>query len=331
MRFMGWALMAFLLALLICVGTVLALGPAQALNRLTRWQLSLLGQTGQADLNQPYGPGPRQRADVYWPPTALGRPTAGWPVAVFFYGGSWRSGSKADYEFVGRSLAARGMLVVVADYRLYPDVQYKGLLEDSARATAWVFKQLPTWQADSTRVFVIGHSAGAYNAAMLSLDPHWLSAWGHAPGELAGFIGLAGPYNFLPITVDEVKPVFGYPDTPAQSQPMAHVSRLAPPTWLATVTSDDVVNPDTNTGALAQGLAKVGAPVSTRSYEHLTHVSLVASVARPLQWMSPLADDLASLVVRGTAPPTWRSPASAQTTRREGSMTSPPSCRDPSS
>ena len=80
----------------------------------------------------------------------------------------------------------------------------------------------------------MGHSAGAYNASMVALDPRWLAHHGLQPAALAGFIGLAGPYNFLPLRVDALKPVFGFPDTPADSQPVLHASASAPPNSSAT-------------------------------------------------------------------------------------------------
>jgi acetyl esterase/lipase len=81
---------------------------------------------------------------------------------------------------------------------------------------------------DPKRVFVMGHSAGGYNAAMLALDARWLKATGHSPAELAGWIGLAGPYDFYPITNPAAKPVFFHPNYPEKSQPMAFISATSP-------------------------------------------------------------------------------------------------------
>jgi acetyl esterase/lipase len=180
-------LASLLAALGLCVGGCSAVG---TLNALSSSDAAVV----RADVA--YGTLPAQRLDIYRPTTA--RPDSGWPVVVFFYGGSWNSGERADYEFVGKALAARGVLALIADYRLYPAVRYPDFLRDSAQALAYGLAQAASLGGDPRRVFVMGHSAGGYNAAMLVLDPRWLEATGHSPAELAGWIGLAGPYDFFP-------------------------------------------------------------------------------------------------------------------------------------
>lgn len=215
----GWALLAALVAALALV----ACSPITALNALAPAGT----HTRTADVA--YGDGPRQKLDIYRP--AQPAPTGGWPVVVFFYGGSWNSGARSDYAFVGEALAARGILTLVADYRLYPEVRYPDFLRDSAAALAWGLEHASPLGGNPRRVFVMGHSAGAYNAAMLALDARWLQgnpAGAHQPAELAGFIGLAGPYDFLPMTNEDTQPVFFHPNYPAGSQPVSHVSRTAP-------------------------------------------------------------------------------------------------------
>lgn len=161
-----------------------------------------------------YGPAARQRLDVYLP---LERRTPG-PVVVFFYGGSWTTGERATYRFVGEALASRGIAVVVADYRLSPAVRYPVFLQDSAQALRWTMDHLGELGADPRQVFVMGHSAGAYNAAMLALDARWLAGAGLQPAQLAGWIGLAGPYDFLPIGNRDVQwPSTGRAHRPTRS------------------------------------------------------------------------------------------------------------------
>lgn len=267
------------------------------LNGLTDWTLRRQGLLGERLESQAYGAHERQRADVYLPPGNLQAPAGGWPMVVFFYGGSWRSGERSDYAFVGRSLAARGTVVVVADYRLHPEVRYPEFVEDSAHAVAWAWQQAGTWQVNRRRVFVMGHSAGAYNAAMVALDPRWLGQHGLQPSILAGFIGLAGPYNFLPLRVDSLKPVFGFPGTPADSQPVLHAHASAPPSWLFTAAADSFVSPTLNTDSLAFRLRSVGAQVETRSMPRTSHITLVAALAAPLRWLSPVLDEVSGIVV----------------------------------
>ncbi|MEX1168044.1 MAG: alpha/beta hydrolase, partial [Hydrogenophaga sp.] len=138
-----------------------------------------------------YGAEARQRMDVYLPKPAV----QGAAMVVFFYGGSWSSGDRADYKFVGEALAARGIVAVIADYRLSPAVRYPVFLQDSALAVQRALNESPAWGVASGRVFLMGHSAGAYNAAMLALDPRWMSGAGLRRERIAGWIGLAGPYD----------------------------------------------------------------------------------------------------------------------------------------
>jgi pimeloyl-ACP methyl ester carboxylesterase len=172
----------------------------------------------------PYGSDARNRLDVYRPPAGRRADGKAAPVIVFFYGGNWVSGARADYAFVGRALAARGYVVVIPDYRLYPQVRYPDFLDDAARAVAWTERNVGPYGGDPHRVYVMGHSAGAYNAAMLALDGRWLGRQGIRPDSLRGWIGLAGPYDFLPVENRTTRPVFDYPDTPADSQPANHVT-----------------------------------------------------------------------------------------------------------
>ncbi len=245
----------------------------------------------------PYGADPRQTLDLYIP-AATGRPV---PVVLFFFGGSWNSGDRADYRFVGEALASRGMLVVIADYRLYPQVRYPEFLEDSARAAAWTVANLGSYGGDAKRLFVMGHSAGAYNAAMLALDSRWLAKVGASPAMFAGFIGLAGPYDFLPIGTLEVRPVFLYPDSPPDSQPIRFVGSTAPRTFLAAPESDAIVDPERNTHQLADKLAANGVAVTYKRYAGVNHVTMIAAMGRPVRWLAPVLDDVTAFV-NGSTP-----------------------------
>lgn len=235
-----------------------------------------------------YGSDPRQRLDVYQPLQAA----RGHPVVVFFYGGSWNSGARGQYRYVARALAKRGMTVVVADYRLYPQVRYPSFLEDNAKAVGWTHQHIAEYGGDPQRLFLMGHSSGAYNAAMLALDPRWLQAVGMQPGDLKGWIGLAGPYDFLPIDNPEVKPVFFFPDSPPDSQPINHVSAGAPPALLLAANSDSYVNPQRNSAGLAKRLRADGVSVEEHYYGRVNHMTLVGAFAWPLAWMAPVTDDV---------------------------------------
>jgi acetyl esterase/lipase len=271
-----------LLALLMAALAVAGCSPVGALNALAEPDASRR-VTGIA-----YGSDPRQRLDVYVP----AKRTGPYPVVLFFFGGSWNSGARADYGFVGEALASRGVLTVIADYRLFPQVRYPEFLEDSAQAAAWIGAQVQTYGGDRGRIYVMGHSAGAYNAAMLALDPRWLAKAGASATMFAGFIGLAGPYDFLPIENREVRPVFFYPDSPPDSQPILYANPGSPRSFLAAPGSDDLVDPERSTHQLARKLAANGVAVTYRSYPNVGHVTLIGAMSRPLRWLAPVLDDI---------------------------------------
>jgi acetyl esterase/lipase len=189
----------------------------------------------------------------------------------------------------------------VADYRLYPEVRFPSFLADSALALAWGLKHAAEQGGNPQKLFVMGHSAGAYNAAMLALDPRWLAAAGHTPSELAGFIGLAGPYEFLPMTNRDAQPVFFHPNYPPGTQPMAFASAQAPRSFLAAGATDDLVDPERNTATLAAQLQAVGVPVSLHRYARADHLTLIGAFGLPLRWLAPVLDDVAAFVMN--APP----------------------------
>jgi acetyl esterase/lipase len=226
----------------------------------------------------------------------LKMPAKGWPVVVFFYGGAWNRGERADHRFVGEALASRGIIAVLADYGLYPQVRYPEFLRDCARAVAWVHREAGRYDGDLGRLYVMGHSAGGYNAAMMALDARWLAEQGLSPAIFKGWIGLAGPYEFLPMTNVDAQPVFFHPDYPPGTQPIDYVSPSSPRSFLGAATTDNLVNPERNTRALAAKISKNGVPVTLKMYEHVNHLTLVGAFARPLAWLAPVANDVAAFV-----------------------------------
>ena len=242
---------------------------------------------------QAYGADVRQTVDVYAPRQAR----AAAPMAIFFYGGSWDSGRRQDYSWVGRALASRGFVTLVADYRLYPQVRYPGFLEDGALVVKWAVDNAARLGGDPTRIVLAGHSAGAYNAVMLGLDHRYLTAAGVDPGRIKAVAGLAGPYDFLPLKGDTTKGVFGQAvDLPA-TQPMAYVGATSPPAFLATGDKDKVVYPK-NTAALAQSYRVAGAYVEERQYPGIDHIRIVLALSRPLRGEAPVLDDMTSFLLR---------------------------------
>lgn len=240
----------------------------------------------------PYGDHPRQQLDLFRPLVD----TRAVPLVVFFYGGGWTRGERASYRFVGEALAAHGVAVVIADYRLSPQVRYPQFVADCAQAVRWAFDHAADIGADAGRLFLMGHSAGAYNAAMLALDPRWLAQVGLAPQRLAGWVGLAGPYDFLPIRNPEAQIAFNWPATPPDTQPVAHASAQAPRSLLLAAAKDDTVNPQRSTVGLARRLQAVGAPVRYQLFERVGHTGIVAALARPLNWLAPVLPEVLAFV-----------------------------------
>ncbi len=238
-----------------------------------------------------FGPDPRQRLDLYAPKA---RPAGGLPVIVFFYGGSWNSGTKGGYAFVGRALAAKGFLVAIPDYRLVPQVRYPAFLEDNASAVRWVIAHAGRYGGDARELLLAGHSAGAYDAAMLAYDPRWLGADRTA---VRGLIGLAGPYDFLPLDGPVVQAAFGGATDPASTQPVNFARAGDAPAFLATGDQDDTVRP-ANSDSLARRLEASGVAVERRRYPKVGHVGLLTAVARPFRDRAAVLHDLVAFADR---------------------------------
>lgn len=285
--------------LILYSAAVLAAGAIAACSPLTVVNAVSPAGTVTATAAIPYGADPRNMLDVYRPAASADKA----PVVVFFYGGNWVSGKRADYAFVGRALAARGFVVVVPDYRLYPQVRYPDFLVDGAGAVAWTAREIARHGGDPQRIFLMGHSAGAYNAAMLALDPRWLGRQGLQPAMLRGWIGLAGPYDFLPVQNRTTQPVFSAPDTPADSQPVRHVNASSPPALLIAANDDSLVNPARNTGGMAGKLRAANVPVRELYYDGVTHTTLVASLSSSLQKLAPTLDAVEAFIRAGGRAP----------------------------
>lgn len=217
------------------------------------------------------------------------------PVVVFFYGGGWRSGRKGLYRYIAKALARRGYVAVIPDYRIYPEVRYPEFIEDGALAVRWVKDNIGRFGGDPARIFLMGHSAGAHIAAMLAIDTRWLREVGLSAGQdIAGLIGLAGPYDFLPLHDETLKVIFGGAEQ-HETQPIFHVSRGAPPALLMTGSNDRVVESG-NAIRLAARLRAAGNAATTRIYRRVGHFFIVAAVAPLLRFLLPVLRDVDAFV-----------------------------------
>ncbi len=267
--------------------------PACAPVDLLNATISTSGVTVTRDVA--YAEGPRHSLDIYQPD----RPGPH-PVVVFFYGGSWRDGSKKDYKFVAATLARHGILTVVPDYRLYPQVKYPAFLQDCAAAVAWTFRHITAYGGNSGDLFLMGHSAGAYNAVMLGLDPSFLAADGVNRDALAGVIGLAGPYDFLPIEDPDIIPIFAVPDQQA-TQPIDHVDGHNPPLFLADGSDDKTVLPR-NTLRLAARVRAAGGPVTDKIYPGVAHIGMVIAITPLFRGKAPVLADVLAFIRQHPGP-----------------------------
>jgi acetyl esterase/lipase len=235
-----------------------------------------------------YGRHPRQTMDVYVPPG--GRSAR--PVVFFIYGGSWANGAKESYAFVGDALASRGFVTVIADYRLVPEVRFPVFIEDGAAALRFVRDNVARYGGDPRRIHLMGHSAGAYNAMMLTLDGSYLARAGLSSDVIRSTVGLSGPYDFLPLDIDVTKAAFGSAPKLERTQPIHFARRDVPPILLATGTDDTTVLPR-NSERLAAALRRAGArSVTLRTYPGLGHAGTAASLARAMSWRAPVLDDV---------------------------------------
>ncbi len=243
----------------------------------------------------PYGEGDRRKLDVYVPtgvqPSAEPR-----PVVMFFYGGSWNSGTRKGYDFVGRALAARGFVTIIPDYRLVPDVRFPAFVEDGAAAVRWAQANAGEFGGDPDGIVLAGHSAGAYIAAMLAVDDRWLR--GDRDG-VRGVVGLAGPYDFAPFDGPVTRDAFGNWPDPAQTQPINFADAGDPPALLLTGADDDTVDP-ANSETLARKLREAGVAAQVKRYPDVGHVGIVTSIAKPFRGKATTLDDMGAFVDRVT-------------------------------
>ena len=264
--------------------------PAGLLNGVSR--ISGDGATRLALRGAAYGPLARHRLDVWVPAKPS---TAPLPVVVFFYGGGWVSGDRGDYGFAGRAFAAKGFVTVVADYRLVPDVRFPAFLEDGALAIKWVRDHIAAYGGDPKRISLSGHSAGAYEAAMLALDPRYLKGVGVDPRIIRAAALLATPADFYPFTEQRGRDALGAWPKPLETQPISFARADAPPMLLMHGTADTVVRPY-NSQRLAAKLKRLGAVAELRLYPGKSHVDLVKSLSPTFRGTTPaLADSVAFL------------------------------------
>jgi acetyl esterase/lipase len=253
------------------------LAPALGLLAAACSPLGLLNSLGPRDAGArrvvrdlAYGDDARQRMDLY-APSAPGP----YPTLVFFYGGGWDSGSRDLYGWAAQALAAQGFVVALPDYRLAPQAVFPAFIEDAAAATAKAAEVASAQGGDPERLGVLGHSAGAHLAMMITLDRRYMEAVGR-PGLIKAAAGLAGPYDFLPFDVAASRNAFGRAPDPTLTQPVTFVRPDAPPIWLGHGTADVVVHAE-DTTILDERMRAAGGRSEAKLYPGLDHADMIAT------------------------------------------------------
>lgn len=239
-----------------------------------------------------YAEGPRGTFDLFAPVDTK----SPLPVVVFFYGGGWDSGTKADYGWAAQALAAQGFLVTLPDYRIVPEVRFPTFIEDAAAATAKVAEVAREYGGDPERLGVSGHSAGAHLALMIALDNRYMAAAGK-PDLIRAAAGLSGPYDFLPFDVAASINAFGQAPDPAQTQPVTFVRADGPPLWLGHGERDTVVHAEDST-ILADRMRAVGGRAEAVIYPRLNHADTIAVFSPLFRSKAPVLADMAAFLHR---------------------------------
>jgi len=217
------------------------------------------------------------------------------PIVVFFYGGSWRQGERADYLFAAEALASRGYIAVVPGYRLYPAVRFPAFVEDGAKAVRWVLDHAAEIGGDPDRVYLMGHSAGAHIAAMLTLDDRYLAAEGIAVNRIRGTIVLAGPYSFYPSRTASVAPIFAHLTDENVARPIVFVDGNEAPMLLLHGGDDDTVFLY-NTVDLTKAVRRAGGSIQYIVYPDVGHLGILLALAKPFRNIAPVLDDTAAFI-----------------------------------
>ena len=225
-----------------------------------------------------FGGGARQRLDLYLPTD----PASNGTVVVFFYGGSWKRGDRADYRFMGEAFASQGYITVVPDYRLYPEVGFPAFVQDGADAVGWVHRTIALHGGNPDRIVLAGHSAGAHIAALLALDRRYLRDVEVPASAIKGLIGLAGPYAFDPRRYRSTRPIFADAADPFDTRPINFVRPDAPPALLLHGQADTVVRP-ANSQSLALALRSSGIAARYAPLSDTGHVRILLNFAAPFR------------------------------------------------
>ena len=206
------------------------------------------------------------------------------PVVVYFHGGGLQNGTKTIGEGLGRQLAARGIGLVSANYRLSPAVMHPAHIEDATAAFVWTKRNIGDYGGDTGRVYVAGHSAGAYLAALMALDPQHLDAHGMRLADIKGAIPIS-PFLFVEdpdVAPRRPKTVWGTDEAVwLEASVTPYIGAGKPPMLFIYADGDDDWRREQNQ-RLAAKLSALGNEAAVIEIEDRTHGSVNSQMAEDL-------------------------------------------------
>ncbi len=238
--------------------------------------------------DQAYGTHALNMLDIYQPKEqAKG-------TVIFFYGGCWgacTTFTRKHYRFVAQALTTRGYVVVIPDFRRFPEVLFPQMMEDGTAVVAWVSENIRRFGGRDHQVFLMGHSSGGHLAAMLTVNERYLGVRLHQ--NIRGFIGLAAPYDFI-FDKPYLPKVFAGIDYP-ESQPSHFVDGSEPPLLLLYGNEDEAVSMR-NIVNMTKIVRQKGGEVETHIYKGVDHADLLAALSIPYRSRFDVMNDIAAFL-----------------------------------
>lgn len=240
-------------------------------NIVARWAAESAAHRGRAPaaLDQPYGPGDRQRYDLFH----AGAPAA--PLVVFIHGGYWQLGSRQDSAFVARALTAAGIDVAIPSYSLCPAVTIHDIIEEMRRCL------VALWTATGKRPVVAGHSAGGHlTAALLATD--WGAVPGVPPDLVRTGLAISGVFELAPLIPTTVNVRLRLdPQAAAAASPLLWPPPPPGRTLVAAVGEHETPEFHRQSRAIVERWARAGVATEYLCVTGVHHFTIVDELARP--------------------------------------------------
>jgi len=253
--------------------------------------VSFAGDQVKPDIK--YGSKNWQKLDLYYPDESFNKPL---PLIVFFYGGRWSYGEKAQYKFFAKTFTDLGYAVAIPDYIKYPSARFPAFVEDAALAIAWLHNNAKDIGIDKDKLFVSGHSAGAHIGALVATDARYMQQAGGDRLWIKAFAGLAGPYSFTPEEPDLID-MFGPAEKYAQMQVPTFIDGEQPPMLLLHGGKDDTVG-IFNIEKVEAAAHQKGGVVEKKIYPDIGHISIIATFTWIYRDKAGIAQDIDSFFKR---------------------------------